>query len=49
MLEFETDLVNFTSGSLVVCWDSFFEKTKDPRDKLDCHGKIGTVVRKANR
>ena len=48
MLEFETELVNFASGSLVVCWDSFFEKTKDPRDKLDCHGKIGTVVRKAS-
>ena len=45
MLEFETELVNFASGSLVVCWDSFFEKTRDPRDKLDCHGKIGTVVR----
>ncbi len=48
MLEFETELVNFASGSLVVCWDSFFEKTRDPRDKLDCHGKIGTVVRKAS-
>lgn len=48
MLEFETEFVNFASGSLVVCWDSFFERTKNPHDKLDCHGKIGTVIRKAS-
>jgi hypothetical protein len=48
MLEFETEFVNFASGSLVVCWDGLFEKTQDPRDMLDCHGKIGTVIRKAS-
>ena len=48
MFEFKTEFIVPQSGSIVMCWDSYFMKTKNEMDKLSCHGKIGKVVRKAH-
>jgi len=48
MFEFKTEFIVPQSGSVVMCWDSYFMKTKNEVDKLSCHGRIGKVVRKAH-
>jgi len=47
MFEFKTEFIVPQSGSVVMCWDSYFMKTQRHDDKLSCHGRIGKVVRKA--
>jgi hypothetical protein len=45
---FETEIVTPKSGSTVLCWDSMFERDKNPDDKISCHGEVGMVIDKAD-
>jgi len=48
MFEFKTEFVVPQSGSVVMCWDSYFIKNQNPDAKLSCHGRLGKVIRKAS-
>ena len=48
MFDFKTEFVVPQSGSIVMCWDSYFMKTKNEAGKLSCHGRLGKVIRKAS-
>lgn len=45
---FKTDFIMPTSGSAVLCWDELFTNSKNPKEKVECHGEIGFVIDRAN-
>ena len=46
--DLKTEIITPESGSLVLCWDTLFLKSQDPKDKLPCHGKVGVVIKRTD-